>query len=154
MVRNIETGRFERSPSALTAGGALVTAAAICLEHDSASFGNKMMWAPIVLGPVGAAADVAGFSAAGLGYRDPSLARRVAERASWQEIDVRAVDTARLLVADAVQRQEAGIPGRRGAWRRWRICCSRPRPLRQSRCSPCQEMRQSAEAGKLRIGPE
>jgi hypothetical protein len=76
MVRNIETGRFERSPSVLTAGGALVTAAVICLEHDSASFGNKMMWLPIALGPAGAAADVAGFSAAGLGYRDPSLARR------------------------------------------------------------------------------
>jgi hypothetical protein len=61
MVRNIETGRFERSLSALTAAGALVTAAEIYFEHDSASFGNKMMWLPIVLGPVGAAAGVAGF---------------------------------------------------------------------------------------------
>ena len=61
MLGNIETGRFERSLSALTAAGALVTAAEIFLEHDSASFGNKMMWVPVALGPVGAAAGVAGF---------------------------------------------------------------------------------------------
>ena len=52
MVRNVETGRFERSLSALTAAGALVTAAEIFFEHDSASFGNKMMWVPVALGPV------------------------------------------------------------------------------------------------------
>jgi hypothetical protein len=61
MVANIETGRFERSLSALTAAGALVTAAEIFFEHDSASFGNKMMWLPVALGPVGAAAGVGGF---------------------------------------------------------------------------------------------
>ncbi len=61
MVRNVETGRFERSLSALTGVGALVTAAEIYFEHDSASFGNKMMWLPVALGPVGAAAGVAGF---------------------------------------------------------------------------------------------
>src|SRR4051794_40367105 len=61
MLRNVETGRFERSLSALTAAGALLTAAEIFFEHDSASFGNKMMWVPVVLGPVGAAAGVAGF---------------------------------------------------------------------------------------------
>ncbi|MDJ0346763.1 hypothetical protein QMK19_31670 [Streptomyces sp. H10-C2] len=61
MAGNIETGRFERSLSALTAAGALVTAAEIYFEHDSASFGNKMMWLPVVLGPVGAVAGVAGF---------------------------------------------------------------------------------------------
>ena len=61
MVRNVETGRFERSLAALTAAGALVTAAEIFFEHDSASFGNKMMWVPVVLGPVGAVAGVAGF---------------------------------------------------------------------------------------------
>src|ERR1700746_1174195 len=58
--RNIETGRFERGLSALTAAGALVPAAEIFFEHDSASFGNKMMWVPVVLGPVGAAAGLAG----------------------------------------------------------------------------------------------
>lgn len=61
MIRNIETGHFERSLAALTAGGALVTAAEIFFEHDSASFGNKMMWIPVALGPVGAAAGIAGF---------------------------------------------------------------------------------------------
>jgi hypothetical protein len=60
MIHNIETGHFERSLSALTAAGALVTAAEIFFEHDSASFGNKMMWIPVVLGPVGAVAGVAG----------------------------------------------------------------------------------------------
>jgi hypothetical protein len=60
MIWNVETGHFERSLAALTAAGALVTAAEIFFEHDSASFGNKMMWIPVVLGPVGAAAGVAG----------------------------------------------------------------------------------------------
>ena len=60
LVRNVRTGRFERSLSALTAGGALVTAAEIFFEHDKASFGNKWMWVPVILGPVGAAAGVAG----------------------------------------------------------------------------------------------
>ena len=46
-----------------------------------------------------------------MGYRDPSLARPVAERAGWQEIDVRAVDTARLVAADAVQKAGNGHPG-------------------------------------------
>ncbi|MBT1003794.1 hypothetical protein KIH31_14410 [Paenarthrobacter sp. DKR-5] len=60
LVRNVETGRFERSLSGLTAVGALVTAAEIYFEHDKASFGNKMMWLPVALGPVAAAAGVAG----------------------------------------------------------------------------------------------
>ncbi|GAA4142096.1 hypothetical protein [Leifsonia shinshuensis] len=61
LVRNVETGRFERSLSALTAGGAVVTAAEIYFEHDKASFGNRWMWAPVILGPIGAVAGVAGF---------------------------------------------------------------------------------------------
>jgi len=61
LPRDVRTGRFERSLSALTAAGALVTAAEIYFEHDSASFGNKMTRVPVVLGPVGAAAGVAGF---------------------------------------------------------------------------------------------
>ena len=60
LVQDIRTGHFERSLSALTAAGALVTAAEIFFEHDSASFGNKMMWIPVALGPVGAAAGIAG----------------------------------------------------------------------------------------------
>ncbi len=61
LVRNIQTGHFERSLSALTGVGAIVTAAEIFFEHDKASFGNKLMWIPIALGPVGAAAGIAGF---------------------------------------------------------------------------------------------
>src|ERR1700733_2402064 len=61
MVRNVKTGHFERGLAALTAAGALVTAVEIFFEHDSASFGNKMMWVPVALGPVGAVAGVAGF---------------------------------------------------------------------------------------------
>jgi hypothetical protein len=59
-VGNIRTGHFERSLSALAGAGALVTAAEIYLEHDRASFGNSMMWWPIVLGPLGTAAGIAG----------------------------------------------------------------------------------------------
>jgi hypothetical protein len=59
-VRNVETGRFERSLSGLTAVGAIVTAGEIYFEHDKASFGNKWMWAPIVMGPLGLAAGAAG----------------------------------------------------------------------------------------------
>ncbi len=58
---NIETGHFQRSLSGLTAVGAIVTAVEIYFEHDSASFGNRLMWIPVCMGPVGAAAGVAGF---------------------------------------------------------------------------------------------
>ncbi|NUP73190.1 MAG: hypothetical protein HOQ07_00840, partial [Sinomonas sp.] len=64
LVHNVETGRFERTLSGLTAVGALVTTAEIYLEHDRASFGNPWMWSPIVLGPVGAAAGFAGVASA------------------------------------------------------------------------------------------
>jgi hypothetical protein len=60
LLRNIRTGRFERMLSGLTAAGAAVTAAEIWLEHDRASFGNKMMWVPVALGPVGVGAGIAG----------------------------------------------------------------------------------------------
>jgi len=60
LVRNVRTGHFECSLSGLTAVGALVTAAEIYFEHDKASFGNRLMWLPVVLGPVGAAAGIAG----------------------------------------------------------------------------------------------
>src|ERR1022692_3482342 len=47
----------------------------------------------------------------GLEYRDPSLARPLAKRAGWQDVDVRAVYTIRLLAADAVQKVGNGHPG-------------------------------------------
>jgi hypothetical protein len=59
-IHDIETGRFERTLSGLTGIGALVTAGEIYLEHDRASFGNKMMWVPVALGPLGLAAGIGG----------------------------------------------------------------------------------------------
>ena len=44
---------------ALAAAGALVTAAEIFTEHDGASFGNKMMWWPVVIVPTAVPAGVA-----------------------------------------------------------------------------------------------
>lgn len=61
MIRNVETGRFERSLSALTAAGSVITAVEIYFEHDKASFGNPNMWLPVIGGPIGAAAGIAGF---------------------------------------------------------------------------------------------
>jgi transketolase len=46
-----------------------------------------------------------------LAGRDPSLARPVVKKAGWTDLDVRAVDTARLLAADAVQKVGNGHPG-------------------------------------------
>lgn len=66
MVKNVETGRFERTLAGLTAVGSVVTAVEIFFEHDSASFGNKLMWIPVALGPVGAIAGVSGFFSARL----------------------------------------------------------------------------------------
>jgi hypothetical protein len=60
VVRDIEHGRFERALSGLTAGAALVTGAEIFLEHDRASFGNTMMWVPVAVTPVVAAAGAGG----------------------------------------------------------------------------------------------
>ncbi len=51
LIRDIQTGRFERTLAGLTAAGAIITTAEIYTSHDSASFGNKMMWWPIVVVP-------------------------------------------------------------------------------------------------------
>jgi hypothetical protein len=58
---DIRTGRFERTLAALTAAGAAITAGEIYLSHDGASFGNKMMWWPIVVVPTAIPAGVAAF---------------------------------------------------------------------------------------------
>jgi hypothetical protein len=60
LLENVEHGRFERSLSGLTAVGALITGAEIWLEHDRASFANSMMWIPVALTPLAAAAGVGG----------------------------------------------------------------------------------------------
>ncbi len=51
LLGDVRTGRFERSLAALTAGGAVITTAEVYLSHDGASFGNKMMWWPVVIVP-------------------------------------------------------------------------------------------------------
>ena len=63
-VQDVRHGRFGRSLSALTAVGAIVTTVEIFFEHDSASFGNRLMWLPIVVNPLAAAAGIAGFFSA------------------------------------------------------------------------------------------
>jgi hypothetical protein len=60
-LRDVRTGRFERTLSVLTAAGAALTAGEIYLSHDAASFGNKMMYWPIVVVPTAIPAGVAGF---------------------------------------------------------------------------------------------
>src|SRR4051794_41435376 len=61
--RDLATGRFERTLSALTAAGAAVTAGEIYLSHDKASFGNRMMWWPVAVVPAAVPAGIAaGFS--------------------------------------------------------------------------------------------
>ncbi len=59
-IYDVEHGKFERSLSALTAGAAIVTGAEIWLEHDRASFSNKMMWVPVSLTPFAALAALGG----------------------------------------------------------------------------------------------
>jgi hypothetical protein len=61
LVRNVEEGRFEKLMSAVTAIGAAITGIEIWLEHDRASFSNRMMWLPVCLSPVMTAAGIAGF---------------------------------------------------------------------------------------------
>lgn len=50
-LHDVRTGRFERTLAALGAAGAAATTAEIYMSHDAASFGNKMMWVPIVVMP-------------------------------------------------------------------------------------------------------
>jgi hypothetical protein len=104
MVRNIEHGRFERSLSGLTGVGAFITGAEIFLEHDRASFGNKMMWLPVALTPVVGAAGIAGV-----------FSRRLAKTALPA--------ASALVVANSMQGQYLhlrGIAQRPGGWRELR----------------------------------
>ncbi|MFF9197726.1 hypothetical protein ACF09L_21210 [Streptomyces sp. NPDC014779] len=58
----IREGRLQRVLSLATGLGSAVTGAEIYLEHDRASFGNRVMWWPVWLGPIGLAAGVAGWA--------------------------------------------------------------------------------------------
>jgi hypothetical protein len=59
-VADVAHGRFERSLSGLTAFAAAVTTSEIYIEHYKASFGNKMMWSPIIVTPPLVVAGIAG----------------------------------------------------------------------------------------------
>jgi hypothetical protein len=112
-VSDVRTGRFERSLSALTAAGAVITAAEIFFEHDKASFGNRMMWVPVVLGPIGAAAGVAGF---------------VSERAAHTVLPI----TSAAIVANGLQGtylHARGIGQKPGGWRNARYNLEMGPPL-------------------------
>ncbi|HEX4492689.1 MAG TPA: hypothetical protein VH914_15885 [Acidimicrobiia bacterium] len=104
LLQNVEHGRFERSLSGLTGVGAIITGAEIFLEHDRASFGNKMMWLPVALTPVIGAAGIAGV-----------FSRRLAKTALPA--------ASALVVANSLQGQYLhlrGIAQRPGGWRELR----------------------------------
>jgi hypothetical protein len=69
LLHNVRHGRFERAMSGLTALGALISGVEIWLEHDRASFSNRMMWIPVALTPPMVAGGMAGV-----------LSRRAAKR--------------------------------------------------------------------------
>lgn len=103
-VHDIRTGRMERSLSALSAAGAAITALEIWMEHDRASFGNGMMWWPVVVTPVAAVAGVGGF-----------FSRRIAKTA----LPV----TSAMVVANGLQGtylHARGVAQRPGGWHEWR----------------------------------
>ena len=58
--KNLVTGRFQKTLSALTAVSAVGLGFEIYLEHYKGSFGDKWMWTPIFLTPPLTAAGVAG----------------------------------------------------------------------------------------------
>ena len=59
-LRNLRSGRVQRTLSAVTAASAAPLAFEIYLEHYKGSFGDKWMWTPIALTPPLTAAGVAG----------------------------------------------------------------------------------------------
>ena len=102
--KDVHDGRLERTLSVLTAAGAVVTCLEIWTEHDKASFGNTMMWWPVCLTPVAAAAGVAGF---------------VSERAAHTVLPA----TSALVVANGLQGtylHARGVAQRPGGWKEWR----------------------------------
>ncbi len=64
LLADVRHGRFERMLAGLTAGGAVITTLEIYTSHDSASFGNKMMWWPIVIVPTAVPAGIAAVASA------------------------------------------------------------------------------------------
>lgn len=103
-LEDVHEGRLERSLAALSAAGAVVTGLEIWLEHDRASFGNRMMWLPVALSPVAAVAGVAGF---------------LSERMARTVLPA----TSALVVANGLQGaylHARGVAQRPGGWQEWR----------------------------------
>ncbi len=93
--------------------GAIVTAAEIYFEHDKASFGNRLMWLPVVLGPVGAAAGIAGL---------------FSERAAKTALPLASA----VIVANGLQGtylHARGIGQKPGGWANWRYNMEMGPPL-------------------------
>ena len=59
-LEEVRHGRFERSLSAATAVSAVVVCGEVYYEHYKGSFGNRLMWSPIIATPPLVAAAVAG----------------------------------------------------------------------------------------------
>jgi hypothetical protein len=113
LIRNVRHGRFERSLAALTAAGAVITAAEIYFEHDKASFGNPWMWSPVALGPIGAVAGVAGV----FSHRAAKTALPIASAA---------------IVVNGLQGtylHARGVAQKPGGWRNWRYNVEMGPPL-------------------------
>ena len=60
-LRNLRSGRLQRSLALASGLSTLPLAFEIYLEHYKGSFGDKWMWTPIVLTPPLTAAGIAGF---------------------------------------------------------------------------------------------
>jgi hypothetical protein len=113
LVHDIRTGRFERLLSGLTGVGAVVTAVEIYFEHDRASFGNKNMYLPVALGPLGLAAGVAG------------VFSRTAAKTALPVVSA-------LIVANGLQGfvlHARGVGQRPGGWKLWRYNIEMGPPL-------------------------
>ena len=98
----------------MTAAGALITAAEILFGH-AASFGNKVMWLPVVPGPVGAAAEeeapedeAADADEDGRGEATPRR-RRCAENASGRISAAAAAEAGLRSVVELTGKQPDGV---------------------------------------------
>jgi hypothetical protein len=60
VLRDVNHGRFERSMAGVTAFSALLVCAEVYYEHYKGSFGNRVMWSPIIVTPPLVAAGIAG----------------------------------------------------------------------------------------------
>lgn len=113
IVHDVRHGEFGRTLSALTGAGAIITALEIYFEHDSGSFGNRLMWIPIALGPIGAAAGVAGL---------------VSEKASHTALPIASA----AIVANGLQGtylHARGIGQKPGGWKNFRYNMEMGPPL-------------------------